>query len=204
VFITFESTSEALGKSTQIRLLATKLRENGYKVVETFEPGGNTMAGSMYREMLLDKRFQLASKAELLTFFADRAEHYEKVIKPALEQGYILLCDRYFDSSIAYQGYARGHNIEFLFDLHDFATKGTMPDLTFVFDGKPLKEFDKSDTFESQDKDFFDRVKRGMLDIANMYDRCVLINANQKMSDITNQLYDIVIQKLGDSNAAKN
>lgn len=132
-FITFEG-MDGCGKTTQSRLLAERLRAEGRRVLETVEPGG-TAIGLQIRRILLDARNQdLRPIAELLLYFASRAQNVEEVILPALAGGIIVLCDRFTDSTLAYQGYARGLGAETVRALDRIACRGLVPDLTLLID----------------------------------------------------------------------
>jgi dTMP kinase len=130
MFITFEG-PEGSGKTTQIRLLADALREQGREVVSTREPGG-VEAAEQIRELVLNA--ELAPEAEALLFLAARAEHARKVIRPALERGAVVICDRFNDSTLAYQGYGLGLDLEQLRSLCEFASTGLRPNLTLLLD----------------------------------------------------------------------
>ena len=133
MFISFEGI-EGSGKSTAQRLLAEHLQGLGYDPLLTREPGGCALGRSL-RPILLDARTRgLSSRAELYLFLADRAQHVAEVIRPALEAGQTVLCDRYADSTLAYQGYGRGLDPEHLRRINDMATGGLMPDLTLLLD----------------------------------------------------------------------
>ncbi len=133
LFLNFEGT-EGCGKSTQLRLLAQRLRQEGYQTLETVEPGG-TPIGAQIRRILLDPANQdLSPTAELLLYFASRAQNVDERIQPALAAGRIVLTDRFTDSSMAYQGYGRGLGVQTVRDLDRIACRGLAPDLTFIFD----------------------------------------------------------------------
>jgi len=133
VFITFEG-GEGSGKSTQMRLLAERLRAEGYEVVETVEPGG-THIGAQIRRILLDPaNSDLRAMPEMLLYFASRSQNLLEVIAPALERGAVVLADRYTDSTMAYQGIARGAGEEAVRELHRIACAGIDPDLTLLID----------------------------------------------------------------------
>ena len=133
VFITFEG-PEGSGKSTQLRLLAARLRELGRTVLETAEPGG-TPIGMQIRRVLLDaKNLELRPTTELLLMFAARAQNVDEWILPALSRGEIVLCDRFTDSSLVYQGVARGLGAEVVYEVDRIACRGLVPDLTIVVD----------------------------------------------------------------------
>lgn len=133
LFLNFEGT-EGCGKSTQLRLLAERLRQAGYATLETAEPGG-TRIGAQIRRILLDPANQeLSPTAELLLYFASRAQNVDERIGPALAEGTIVLTDRFTDSSMAYQGYGRGLGAQTVRDLDRIACRGLVPDLTLIFD----------------------------------------------------------------------
>ena len=177
MFITFEGI-EGCGKSTQAKRLVNRLRELAVPLVFTLEPGGTTV-GQKIRRILLDSRNQhLSPLAELLLYAADRAQHVEEVIKPALEQEKWVLCDRFFDATTVYQGYARGLDMKLIVTLNEKASPGIRPDITFLIDcavevglKRALKrnkiQFQEGqDRFEREKKDFHEAVREGYLNMA--------------------------------------
>lgn len=181
MFITFEGI-EGCGKSTQAKRLVNRLRELAVPLVFTLEPGG-TSVGQKIRRILLDSRNQhLSPLTELLLYAADRAQHVEEVIKPALEQEKWVLCDRFFDATTVYQGYARGLDMKLIVTLNEKASPGIRPDITFLIDcaveiglERALKrnriQFQEGqDRFEREKKDFHEAVREGYLTVA-MEDR---------------------------------
>ncbi len=132
MFITFEGI-EGSGKSTALKGLAAHLIKEGYTVICTREPGGCTL-GRNLRNILLDERNKICSEAELFLFLADRAQHVQDIILPALGKGHVVLCDRYVDSTIAYQGAGRGMDPEELLRLHKLSTNNLWPKLTLLLD----------------------------------------------------------------------
>jgi len=181
LFITFEGI-EGCGKSTQAKRLANRLRELAVPLVFTLEPGG-TSVGQKIRRILLDSRNRhLSPLAELLLYAADRAQHVEEVIKPALDQDKWVLCDRFFDATTVYQGYARGLDMKLIVTLNEKAPPGIWPDITFLIDcaveiglERALKrneiQFQEGqDRFEREKKDFHEAVREGYLHMA-MEDR---------------------------------
>ena len=132
IFITFEG-PEGSGKSTQLRLLAEWLKSRGVPVLVTGEPGGSHL-GKKLRHLLLHSRVKPCSEAELFLFLADRADHVSAILRPALERGWVVLCDRYIDSTLAYQGGGRGLPMARLKRLNREATGGLRPDVTFLLD----------------------------------------------------------------------
>ncbi len=177
MFITFEGI-EGCGKSTQAERLVGRLGKFSISAVLTLEPGG-TQVGQIIRSILLDSRNQsLSPLAELLLYAADRAQHVAEVIKPALSQGKWVVCDRYFDATIAYQGYARGQDIKLIKNLNEKASYGIWPDVTILLDcpvevgleralvrNKILLQEDQA-RFEKEKKDFHEAVRKGYLSVA--------------------------------------
>lgn len=164
VFITFEGL-DACGKSTQMHMLAQALRERGYVVTETREPGG-TPLGEAIREVLLDPRYRgMTPRAEALLYAAARAQLVKEVIRPALEDGQVVLCDRYLDSSLAYQGYGRGLGPDDIITLNVWATECLFPDLTLFLDlndsARAKRLGTTLDRLEGEDQDFHRRVAEG-------------------------------------------
>lgn len=206
MFITFEGI-DGSGKSTQIQLLKQWLESLHHTVTVLREPGGNSVSEQI-RQLLLDSKEQIEPRCELLLFTAARAQLVAKVIRPALHEGHIVICDRYIDSSVAYQGYGRGLPIEEIEAINEFATAGLIPDITFIFD-LPIDDAAKRAGFRSNDNQtkpdrmersgdaFFERTKQGYLSIANNTDRNMfIINANDAMNDIFQQVQMIVQQYL--------
>ena len=168
VFITFEG-GEGSGKSTQSELLARALTASGRRVLRLREPGG-TELGESLRELLLHRRAGMSPEAELLLFLAARAELVRAVIRPALDDGVIVICDRFADSTFAYQGYGRGLDLDRLRALNDWATGGLVPDLTVLLD-LPTDEglqrkHTETDVFQREDIEFHQRVREGYLALA--------------------------------------
>jgi dTMP kinase len=157
LFITFEG-GEGLGKTTQADLLEARLREEYVGVIRSKEPGGTSL-GKKLRELLLHSDEPIDPAAELLMMIADRAQHVSTLILPALEEGQIVICDRYADSTLAYQGGGRGWPTEDLERLHKIATGNLWPDLTFVLKGEPHRARG-TDSFERLGDDFHTRVQR--------------------------------------------
>ena len=172
-FITFEG-ADGGGKSTQVLLAAEWLRKQGYEVVTTREPGGTVLAEKV-RELVLDPALPLNTTSQSLLYLAARSEHVEKVIRPALDAGKVVLCDRFSDSTLVYQGLSLGKGLAeltVLRQLCSFATAGLEPDLTLVLDGRP-EELAKrrelrgvTDRYEQQGLDFQHRLRDGFLTLA--------------------------------------
>ncbi len=195
--ITFEG-SEGGGKTTQISLLAEALRARGHDVVETREPGG-TPIGQTLRQLLLrpstgQPTDPLAPSAELLLMLADRAQHIHEVILPSLQAGRIVLCDRYADSTTAYQGYGRGFDLAEVARLNAFVCSACRPQLTFVLDLPVTVGMERAnarrggaaiDHFEAASASFHERVREGFLAIARAEpERVCLIDATQDIEAV--------------------
>jgi dTMP kinase len=189
LFLTFEG-PEGAGKSTQIRLLAAWLQEQGFSVVETREPGG-TRLGQGIRQLLLHQD-QMSAEAEYLLYSADRAEHMQTLIRPALAQGQTVLCDRWLDSSLAYQGFGRGLDLDWLRAVAQGAVQGVQPDKTFLFDLPPevgLARLDSPDRLERESIEFHRRVRQGYLKLAAAEpERFVVLDATQTSQTLQAQL----------------
>ena len=170
LFVTFEG-GEGSGKTTQCELLALRLKAGGWSVLQLREPGGTPLGEEMRRLLLHpDTVGALSVEAELLLFLAARAELVQGVIRPALADGAAVICDRFADSTLAYQGYGRGLDLALIRGLNDFATGGLAPDLTVLLDvavkeGRARTRGD-DDAFLREDDAFHDRVRRGYLELA--------------------------------------
>ena len=194
-FITFEGI-DGCGKTTQFRLLAQWLREHGHDVVETVEPGG-TSIGRQIRKILLDPASaDLEPRAELLLYFASRAQNVDEVIRPALEAGRIVLCDRFTDSTLVYQGCGRGLDTEVVRELDRIACRGLKPDVTFLIDidletslARAKRRNERVGPSESrideEDAAFHERVRQGYLALAKAEaDRILVIDGAAGIGEV--------------------
>jgi dTMP kinase len=191
MFIAFEG-GEGAGKSTQEALLADHLRQLGHTVVRTREPGG-TPAAEAIRDILLAPKFTgLDPHAEALLFAAARGEHAAAVIRPALVRGDIVICDRYIDSSIAYQGVGRGLGVEPVRELSLWATNALVPDLTILLDVDPvvgLSRLSNPDRMEAEPIAFHQSVRDGFLALAHAEpDRYLVLDAARPAADIATDI----------------
>jgi dTMP kinase len=198
--IAFEGV-EGAGKSTQVELLRQALEKAGHRVVTTREPGG-TPLGEQVRSILLDPASALEARTEALLFAASRAQLVEQVIRPALERGEVVLCDRYLDSSLAYQGAARGLGVEAVAAINRFATAGLVPDLVVLLRLDPAEGLARGrggrDRIERQDLEFHRRVARGFLDLAAANpDRFVVIDAAAPPDQVAAEVRAAVLRTLG-------
>jgi len=189
LFITIEGI-EGSGKTTLARLIGEYLTKAGRKVVITAEPGGSAV-GDAVREIVLHCEEAMSDRAELLLFEAARAQHVDTVIRPALEAGSVLICDRFTDSSLAYQGYARGLDLGEVASLNTYATSGLVPDIAILLDlpaEAGLARQRKIDRISSRDIAFHESVRQGFLALAQSEpDRFVVIDATQDIDSVLNE-----------------
>lgn len=206
LFITFEG-ADGSGKTTQAQLLAAKLQEQGYEVVLTREPGGTAVAEGI-RQLVLDPEQPLNNTSQTLLYLAARSEHVEKLIAPALKAGKIVICDRFCDSTMVYQGLSCGATpgeLERLQMLNDFATGGLSPHLTFVLDGDPQKlaarrsERGVVDRYELQGLDYQLKLRLGFWALAATEpQRMVVINADGDLEQVAAAIAETVASRLQD------
>ena len=199
-FIVFEG-GEGAGKSTQETALAQWLEERGMSVVRTREPGG-TPAGEAIRTILLSNDYVgLTDRAEALLFAAARGEHAAQIIRPALQAGSIVVCDRYLDSSVAYQGYGRGLGPDYVRNLSLWATRDLVPDLTVLLDVDPsigLSRVQSPDRLESEPIEYHQRVRQAFVEIAAANaERYLVVDADQDKDAIAQQIRRRVADLLG-------
>jgi dTMP kinase len=191
MFITFEG-SEGSGKSTQITLLASYLVNKGYRVLTTREPGG-TLIGEQVRDCLHDvANTEMTAAAEVLLYSASRSQLVQEVIKPALASNHIVLSDRYADSTIAYQGYGRGLDLEALEHITHFATSGLKPDLSILLDIDVAKGLSRRtdggaemNRMDLQTIEFYQRVRKGYMTLVNDEpERWLIIDASRPTDEV--------------------
>lgn len=195
-FITLEGI-EGAGKTTQAKLLVDALKKKGINAILTREPGGVGTAEAI-RQILL--HIDVDPVSELLLYEAARTEHFCKVIRPALESGKTVICDRFIDASVAYQGYGRGLDVKLIEELNRVATFGTEPDITFIVDipaelaYKRLKQRGQApDRFERLDVKFFENVRQGYLDQSIKYPKRVIVVDGTKAID---EVHKIILEKI--------
>lgn len=197
MFVSFEG-PEGSGKSTALAGVAERLSAAGYNVVKTREPGAGEL-GVQIRRILLDGG-DLPSEAELFLFLADRANHVRTLIGPALATGAVVLCDRYADSTLVYQGWARRLSQSFLREANKFATGGLTPDLTLLFDLPPaagLARIANKDRLDSQPIEFHERVRAGFLELAaEEPQRWAVIDALQPADTVIYEAVSQVLERL--------
>ena len=202
LFIALEG-GEGAGKTTQARMVAIWLREQGFDVITTREPGA-TKVGMRLRALLLDTAHTgMSPRAEALMYAADRAEHVAEVISPALERGAVIITDRYTDSSLAYQGAARGLRTEDVAWLSHWATDGLVPDLTILLDLPPQAGLGRrtrsADRLEAEPTEFHDRVRAGFLSLARQDpQRYLVLDATRPAAELTQEMQERVREMLPD------
>lgn len=202
IFITLEG-PDGSGKSTQALLLIRFLKKAGFKVLHTREPGGDRVAESI-RLLLLSPKNQIVPEAELFLYWASRAQHVQQVIKPALSQGWIVVCERFNDATVAYQGYGRGVDLILIKKMNRLAAGGLTPDLTFLLDIPPAKGLKKvmeakgvKDRFELEKLSFHRRVRQGYLALAEQEPRRIKkIKVNGTIDHIHQQIIFYIKKKL--------
>ncbi len=194
MFITIEGI-EGAGKSLLIQNLKNKFEESGRELLITREPGGSILGAKLRPLLLSEKEEKVCPHAELFMFLADRAEHVEKVIKPALNSGKVVICDRYIHSTLAYQGYARGLDLQMLKQFNAFATSNLNPDIALLLDidietglsrAKSRNSNVNNDEgkFEALDKSFHEKVRNGFLEMAKDYSFFTVLDASKTPDEV--------------------
>ncbi len=202
-FITFEG-GEGAGKTTQILRLAEWLTSSGQKVTRTREPGGSPGAEEIRKLLVEGAVDRWSATTEVLLHFAARRDHLEKTIKPALEAGHWVLCDRFVDSTMAYQGYGHELGRDIIEQLQEIVIADNLPDLTFIFDIDPKVGLARAatraggeDRYESMVLAFHERLRAGFLDIAaKAPGRCAVIDASRPQTDIETEVRRLVTERL--------
>ena len=207
MFITFEGI-EGSGKTTQIKHVADFLRKKGHDCVLTREPGG-TPIGEKIRAILLDPASKgMSPLTELLLYTADRVQHTKELLRPSLAAGRTVLCDRYFDATLVYQGYARGLDIELIEQLHKLLLAGLRPDITFLLDLPPETGLSRAwaqinngnrtgreSRFEKETLSFHEKVRSGYLTIARKEpERFRIIDASRDVDDVQQEILKVFAQ----------
>lgn len=204
MFITLEG-PEGSGKTSAIKKVVERLKSLGYSIIETREPGGTPIAEQI-RNVILDvKNTSLDPRAEALLYAASRRQHLVEKVWPAIKEGKIVICDRFIDSSLAYQGGARNLGIDNIVNINMFATEDTWPDLTLLFDIEPeigLKRIASNSNREVNRLDlekleFHKMVRNTFLQLANRYPkRYVVIDASKSIDEVANDAFNAIIAKL--------
>jgi dTMP kinase len=202
LFITFEG-GEGAGKSTQVARLAETLRASGREVVTTREPGGSPGADQIRALLVQGEASRWDPISETLLVYAARRDHLRRTVWPALDRGAIVICDRFIDSTMAYQGFGRGVGPELVDRVRQVAIGDFQPDLTLVLDlaveaglTRALSRGGAETRFESFDADFHQRVRDGFLQIAAREPRCVVIDANASVEAVASRIQQVVRERL--------
>jgi len=203
LFITFEGI-EGCGKTTQIGRLEKRLTDKGIQFVSTLEPGG-TKIGQDIRRLLLDSRnSHLAPLAELILYEADRAQHMEEIIRPALEQGKWVICDRFYDATVAYQGGGRGLDMDLILDLNNLVTRGLKHDITLLLDLQPETGIERAlrrnnaltqdgqDRFEKEKMGFHKKVRNAYLEMSRRERRFSVIDASLSEDAVEEEILKVI------------
>lgn len=197
LFISFEG-GEGSGKSTAINLIKDKLTEKGLKVIVTREPGGVSVSEQI-RKVILDINNQMSKETEALLYAASRTEHLHAKVIPYVNEGYIVISDRYLDSSLAYQGFARGIGIDRVLEVNMFARE-YMPKRTYFFDVTPevglarIQGRDKIDRLDLETIDFHQKVYDGYLKVCEMYpERVMRVDGMQSIEEIVNTITEDIL-----------
>jgi dTMP kinase len=203
LFISFEG-GEGSGKTTIIENLYKDLLELNLQVIKTREPGGSKIAEEIRSIILNVDNVKMDYRTEALLYAASRRQHLTEVIIPALNENKIVLCDRYIDSSLAYQGYARGLGIEEIYKINQYATEGVMPNYTFYISVEPevglkrIKGANRTmDRLDLEKNSFHDLVHEGYIKVANMFkDRIIIIDGNRGLKEIYEEIKSIILSKI--------
>ncbi|MCH3909626.1 MAG: dTMP kinase [Bacilli bacterium] len=205
MFITFEG-GEGSGKSTVIKHIVSELEKEGYQVVLTREPGGTPISEEI-RNIILDKKNTMMDpKTEALLYAASRRQHIVEKILPALKEGKVVLCDRFLDSSLAYQGGARGLGIKEVYEMNQFATDGLLPDLTILFDIAPeegLKRIAANagrevNRLDVEQLSFHKKVREAFHELAKEFpERYVVIDASKSVPEVSEEAYSAIKERMG-------
>ena len=202
MFVSFEGV-EGAGKTTQIARLAARLRESGRQDILTTREPGDGLLGTELRQLALHPPMGIfvEPRAELLIMMADRAQHVGQVLRPHLESGGIVICDRYADSSLAYQGYGRGLDLAEIAQLNAYAANGLVPDLTFLLDLDPavgLARQKERSVMEEEALPFHQRIRAGFLALAEAEpDRWRVLDSSRPLDAVQEEIWTVLRQKLG-------
>jgi len=197
-FITIEGI-DGVGKSTQAVCLRDALESKGHSVVHTREPGGTRIGGEIRRILLDPELKELNPQTEILLYAADRAQHAAEILIPALDRGQIVICERFVDSSVAYQGYGLGWDIEAIVRINHWAVNGLTPSLTIYLDQIPQRALKRAgrDRIEQRTLEYYARVRNGFLEMAERYGgRLVVVKAEGSIEAVAEQVWDTVQRRL--------
>lgn len=205
MFITFDGI-DGSGKSVQLHIIAKRLMQQGYDVLVTREPGGTLLGERIRQWVMYDKNSAMCAETELLLYVAARAQHVYEVIRPALLQGKIVLCDRFADASVVYQGYALGQPLSIIDQLNAYATQGCTPVRTYVCDVSfsererrlRMREADGTfveDRIEQRERHFHEKVRTGFLQLVSMHpERIRLIDSERPLEVVTAHIWQDIME----------
>lgn len=202
-FITFEG-GEGSGKTTLIKKLVKDLTDLGINVLSTREPGGSKIAEEIRGIILNVENTEMDYRTEALLYAASRRQHLKEVILPAIQKNMLVICDRYIDSSLAYQGYARGLGIDEVYNINLYATAGLLPDLTILIDERAevglqrIKDNNRDfNRLDLEKINFHEKVRQGYLEVLKKFpERIVKVNGERTIDEVYQDVYNIVIQKI--------
>ncbi|MCS7228555.1 MAG: dTMP kinase [Candidatus Kryptonium sp.] len=202
MFITFEGV-DLCGKTTQAEILIERLKNLGLDVVFVREPGGTRISEHIRKILLDSENKEMDAITELFLFSASRAQLVKEVIIPSLNSGKVVVCDRFYDSTLAYQGYGRGIEIEKIKTINELASAGLTPDITFLIDipvdeiyKRKKAKYSEFDRMENSGIEFYNRVRYGYLEISKSSDRFVVIDGTRGIEEISERIWEIVFEKL--------
>lgn len=204
LFITIEG-PEGAGKTSIIQMLTKGLEEKGQVVTATREPGGISIAEQIREVILNKKNVSMDGRTEALLYAAARRQHLVEKVMPALQEGHIVLCDRFIDSSLAYQGYARGLGMKEVYEINRFAIGELMPHLTLLFDVRPEVGLDRIKAHKEREVNrldletlsFHEKVRTGYLELADKFsDRIAIINAEASMEEVYQESLKLIVAKI--------
>ena len=202
LFITIEGI-ECVGKSTNAKFISDLLNKKNIKSHVTREPGGTSLGEKIRQILLFEQNDSISPLGELLLLFAAREKHINEVIKPNLEQGKWVISDRFTDASFAYQGFGRGLDFDQVNQLKQIIQNDFDPDLTFLLDApidviKSRRKLNPNDRFESEDREFFERVRQGYLELASVFeDRVKIIDATQPIEQVQSEIQSCLLDFIG-------
>ena len=199
LFITIEGI-ECVGKSTNAKFISDLLNKKNIKTHVTREPGGTSLGEKIRQTLLYEKDDSISPMGELLLLFAAREKHINEVIKPNLKEGKWVICDRFADASFAYQGFGRGLGFEQVNQIKEIIQGNFDPDLTFLLDApidviSKRRKLNPNDRFESQDKLFFERVREGYLELADIFgERTIIVDATKPIEQVQSEIQTHILE----------
>ncbi|MDD6302660.1 MAG: dTMP kinase [Bacillales bacterium] len=204
LFITLEG-PEGSGKTSAIKIVKERLEKEGYQIIMTREPGGTPISEQIRNVILNKENTAMDPRTEALLYAASRRQHLVEKVWPAVKEGKIVICDRYLDSSLSYQGYARGLGIDEILNVNMYATEGTYPNLTLLFDIEPEKGLARISANSNREVNrldleklsFHKLVREGYLKLAELFpDRFVIIDASKPLEEVANNAFLAIKQRL--------